>query len=251
MPAWLSPRSAAVTGGAHAASGAGCEDHVRTPIFLDALGRRTAFIAVADGAGSAPKAKIGAQLATLAAAQQARTQLRSLAADAITQEHALEWGEAAHRKLARQAERDGESIEAYHSTMLLALLAPSHVILGHIGDGAIVGRHDGQWRTLSAPFKGEWPGETVFITLPNWRDYYRTGLIDGSLDSIAVFTDGLDAAIFGLKQEPHAPQMDALVDSHARLTASAFERALHTWLNCEAVQRQSHDDRTIAIAMRA
>lgn len=186
--------SASVTGASHRERGKPCQDqsaNIR-------LGPNIVAVAVADGAGSARHAELGAKLAT----QGALDALRRLPHPTTPPgaEDDQSWSELlqaalseARSNVLQEATRLGLPPGELASTLLIAIAAPQGVIATQIGDGGmVVGDGLGGLCTISVPQRGEYANETYFLTGPDAVEgavYQRKG---GPVETLAVFSDGLE-----------------------------------------------------------
>src|SRR4051794_32809250 len=147
---------ASVAGAGHRARGVGCEDASAVELLDDG----TLLVAVADGAGSAPRASEGSTRAVAAA----MAALRS-GADLCAVMH------AARGSLEPVAA--GDRLRDLATTLLVVRATPAGVDTAQVGDGAVVVRRGESLEVVAADAKGEYLNETVFLTSEAWRDSLR------------------------------------------------------------------------------
>ena len=225
--------------------------------------KQTLIAAVSDGAGSAPKSKLGSSAAVLHAVNVTTDEL---AKDA-TLEDALRSGlEAAISAVHRMAERDPRhDVNSYHATLILAAWTPEGVAAIQVGDGAaIVTTTDGP-KMLTIPQQGEYANETYFITMSQASDIAFFNQTEDAT-ALAIFTDGLQKqAVDFAHKRPHAEFIDDAIaagtheheQTQEGIWSSSWstnptdaDQRLHDWLCGEQVAQQNSDDTTLIVASR-
>jgi hypothetical protein len=226
--------AASVAGAGHRARGIGCEDASRVEVLADG----TLLIAVADGAGSAPRADEGSTRAVEAAmvALRAGVPLEAVVEGARS---ALEpvasgerLGDRATTLLVVRARADGATIET-----------------AQVGDGAVVLRRGDALEVVAADAKGEYLNETCFLTSDGWRDALRVETVDGEgVDAVAVMTDGLQLLAFDMATGmPHGP---FFAPFFAFVAGDGEVAKLEAFLGSDRVGERTDDDVTLAVAAR-
>jgi len=224
-------RAATVTGASHRARDEDGQDAVATATLAD--GR--AVIAVADGAGSAPRAAEGSRHAVAAAI------------DAIGRGASIEEAFAA---AARSLGDDAPAERA--TTLLVAVIGGDALAVGQVGDGHIIVRRlDGSYDVVGPVVEREYLNETSFLSSPNWRDSLFTASIDAAdIDAIAVMTDGLQLVAVELATTtPHPGFFDPLFAWAA--SDDAADEELAAFLASPRLAERTDDDLTLALAVRA
>lgn len=237
---------ASVTGRAHRARGSGNQDALAAATARDG----SLLLAVADGAGSAPRAAAGAQLAT-------ETALAVLAAaDLSDPETALRLAlSKASRSLSAQARRSGTQARDYACTLLLAVATAELVCALQLGDGAIIGAQDGEVRRLTRAWRSKFAGETVFVTSPDAQDQASISCCPAAdIAGMALLTDGLEPVATDLATgAPFAPFFMPLFNFAASSAAAELpgrNRQLNELLASERVGSRTFDDTTLLLAAR-
>ena len=222
----------------------------------------TIIIAVADGAGSAPLAHIGAGSVASATVAFLYTLLRLDPDAAIRQDKARQAlrqaAQYARQVLKEKAWQKRASLQAMATTIQL-VVANEHLIATlHIGDGrTVAGDGNDEYFNLSRPYNGEYANETSFITngddpLADSNPALQRREISGAkITGIAVSTDGLDPLSVNLsRDEPHygfyAPAFRVLRQKNdADDAALAIAEVLAT----PEARRKSPDDITLVMAL--
>lgn len=152
-----------------------------------------AILVVADGAGSKPRSKAGADHAVAQV-------IGILEARIETLEH-QRWPEVASAiflevagSLGALADAEGNSVGDYSSTLIVLVATGSHVLCAHVGDGraGYLGE-DGILRAAMTPYKGQEANSTVFLGMlqaSNVQDYLRTRVIPCRARAVMALSDG-------------------------------------------------------------
>ncbi len=216
-------------------------------------------IAVADGAGSASQAEIGAAAAARAAVEAVQSafeaestqprpedfdeeQWRALLKTALSQ---------AREALIRESESRQSPLRDFATTLLLAVAGPHGVAAGQIGDGAIVAVDaNGEFHTLTIPARGEYVNETTFLTADRALDTMQTNVWRGEPIHLATFSDGLQMLALKLATgEAHRPFFDPLFRFLQQQTdAAAATTALDSFLRSPRIAERADDDLTLVLA---
>lgn len=223
----------------------------------------TVVVAVSDGAGSAPKAKIGSYIAVRHAVNVAADELRCHSGP----ETALRAGlKAASDAIGKIADKDPvHDVEGYHCTLILAAWTPDAVAAIQVGDGAaVVTTLDGV-KMLTIPQQGEYANETYFVTMPQAEDIAFFNQTD-SVETLLLFTDGLqNQAIDFANKRPHADFVGSAINAstHADASSPAITSSsswtkeqttadiqLQKWLYGEQVAKHNIDDTTLVVVSR-
>jgi hypothetical protein len=209
-------------------------------------------VAVADGAGSAPRGGDGAK-AVCRHFHDHVEQFRlapELGVDAVRR-----WGERVFNSLRdhlrEMAARADEPLEAYATTFLGAVLAPRYACFLQVGDGAIVVRdlRGRNWQLVFRPLRGEYANETLFLTSDGAADAQQIRPFEGDLDTVALFTDGIErVALYRMEEAPHGPFFEYVSDLVAR--AEDPDAAIRAFLASDALRQRVDDDLTLVVALR-
>lgn len=235
-------------------------------------------LCAADGAGSSPLSRIGAELACRETAQGVvaklapeRAYLRELRRDELAHAvgHAIGlsvWETC--RTLHAVAGASATAPADYRCTLLVAAwyaaAADVLVATSQVGDGAIVAwRRDGAVVRLGAPDSGDFAGE-VRTFLPDAQAPERASHVRvadaAGLDALALLTDGVDDPLHPVEQTAAAlwaqwSRGEAAVLPHVAqravgpvLGTADDGAALADWLGFE--RRGENDDRTAVVLAR-
>jgi hypothetical protein len=238
-------------GSSHVKTGHPCQDFHATA----RLPCGTLVAAIADGAGAAAFAEVGAELAVKTAME---TLSRHLEKDSLVGAGAESWRgllrEAMHSALAavkREAEARGAPVRDLACTLSVAVARPGMVAAAQIGDGSVVGADgDGRILSLLRPIAGEYLNETTFLVSAGALDEIQFAWHEGKFPRLAMLTDGLQMlALKILDGAPHAPFFEPLFRFIATAEDEEKGRAnLTAFLGSERVQTRADDDLTLLLA---
>lgn len=223
-------------------------------------------VAVADGAGSARHSAIGAERVCQYFAACAETYWRkaqlaeavagtSLAAD-VGRDAADVGAAIFHHVLQgvlREAEHMGIEPMELASTLVGAVLLPNEAFFFQLGDGAAVVRQGDGYEVAIEPVETEFVNTTYFITSPGAAEQVRVRTISGSVQEVALFSDGLQGLVMHpMSNEPHATFFETVFRT---LRVEGRDEASQTWLAnmlaSDMVTSRTDDDTSIVIAKRS
>lgn len=242
---------ASVQGTSHQAADVECQDaHAYT-----ALSNGDLIVAVADGAGSAPRGQEGARLATdhivawlgevlQVEYPQDRHEWVGLMAAAMRE---------AREALYERAIQHETPVRVFSTTLTCAVATAECLVVGHIGDGvAIIKDAMGHYEVVARPQRGEYANEAAFLTMPNALDYIEVALLSQSIEALALSTDGLLRLATKLPNfDPFPPFFRPLFDFTTQAEdLSQAEIALAQFLASERVCQRTDDDKTLVLAAR-
>jgi hypothetical protein len=196
------------------------------------------MIAVADGAGSAPRAAEGSQLAVAAAVYWAG---RGITDPASILSRA--------RTCLRTWAGGTDAMRDFATTLSVAILNQRTLRVAQVGDGAVVVLDDaGGLDLLRASDDAEYLNETVFLTSRHWREQLACATRPArGISGVAVLSDGLQLLALDMgAAQPHAGFFNPLFDFAADADASADELA--TFLASPRVSARTDDDSTLVLA---
>lgn len=242
---------ASVVGTSHLETGAPCQD----AYLVRALPTGELIIAMADGAGSAPRSAEGAALAVRSAVDSLTWACQEEApGDAEVWQNTMRqcFIDASHA-LIEMAEREGSALRQFATTLTCAVLTTDLVVLGQIGDGFAVAQDEEQMLVaLSVPQRGEYANEAYFLTMPDALDAVDVSVHIMDARAVALSTDGLLRLALKLPEyAPHTPFFTPLFNFviQAKDEALATEQ-LHEFLNSPRVSARTDDDKTLVLAAR-
>jgi serine/threonine protein phosphatase PrpC len=212
--------------------------------------------AVADGAGTAELAELGAATASQAAVEAVCRGL-SVAPPPADEPS---WQQLLHGAVAQalgavhqEAVSRDVSPSALATTLILLVAARDFAAAAQVGDGAAVAAgEDGNTVALTTPDTGEYLNETTFLVSPGALDRAQFRLWPSPVRHVAIFSDALD--MLALKMPagtPHGPFFSPLFRFVAHMTDQEVARDdLVAFLRSSRVRERTDDDLTLLLAAR-
>ncbi len=209
--------------------------------------------AVADGAGSAPLAEEGAQIAAQTAVDflAMQSQGNSKADDSPWEDWLHSAFEAVRATLKDEAEKRSAELSDFATTLIVAVAAPNFVAVAQIGDGAVVvGESSSQMTALTTPSQGEYLNETTFLTAPDALLQAQFRVWHHPPRHLALLTDGLQMLALKMPTgEPHPPFFAPLFRFVETIEdRDASQSQLLAFLGGERVTQRTDDDLTLLLA---
>ena len=239
-------------GTSHFKTGDPCQDaHAWRVSLCDTLA-----VAMADGAGTAPLADVGATLAVKTALETVCAEWEATAGAGRSDEewHALLTGgvAAALRALEAEAAARQVGLRDLACTLSVAMVRPGEMVAAvQIGDGAVVAREEGgEAFAVTRPAPAEYLNETTFLTSSGAVDGAAFAVRRGGITRLAVLTDGLQMLALKMPAgDPHPGFFDPLF----RFVAAAEDpeaaaTSLRGFLDSPRVRDRADDDLTLFLA---
>lgn len=161
--------------------------------------------------------------------------------------------------LAERADEDAENPEfvlnprAYASTLTCAILTPDCLMVGQIGDGAVVAlAGPDELIAVTRLQRGEYANETHFLIEQDALDQLTIDYLDCPVNGLAVMSDGLIRLALRMPtQEPHLPFFQPLFRFADTIKDAAEASAqLAAFLDSERVNARTDDDKSLVLAVR-
>ena len=251
--------AASAAGSSHARDGIPNQDAVDHRL-VETGGGQVVVVAVADGAGSAPRSGEGSRIAVEAAVGSIVDGINRRPAAAFSKHLAASLVRGAIKKAKNAVVRHGRErgVEARElaCTLIVAVASERLVTAAQVGDGAAVAFNidSGAARTLCAAHGGEYANETTFITSRTRPHRMASvGHASGSdYDALALITDGLQHLALKMPERKAFPGFwnPILQDLAQTGEPEAVPGRLHAFISSQRVQSRTSDDVTIAIAAR-
>ena len=243
--------AASVAGVSHAKTGLPCQDaHGVKPLDGGGL-----IAAVADGAGSAMLAEVGARIAVEVSVQ--TLERRILAArDAnaqISSDDLKEVLAAVQLALETESNARQEPLRELATTLLLVAVSAEQVAVLQVGDGAVVAINAQQELfALTVPPDAEYANATTFVTSPDALESAQIVLQTLPITALALFSDGLQRLALKLPAgAPHAPFFTPLFGFARGLADEAQGAAqLASFLRSPRITERADDDLTLVLGVR-
>lgn len=241
---------ASVIGTSHESKGKECEDSWGGVISKTG---EILCLCVADGAGTAIHARIGATKTTKWLPKRLTNDFDVIFASNDESLRTLICTELQNH-LRRVAKRRGHDLCDYACTVVAVVLhCDGRWLAFHIGDGGIVGLFEDGLHIISAPKKGEYANETFFITnhLPEQymsiirSDSFRDNV---RLKGVALFSDGVEGSLIDRRENTVAKAVEKMIGWLKDNKRKKSERALKKSLE-ETFRKKSSDDCTVAICL--
>ena len=243
---------ASVRGSSHEKLGLPCQDAHQWSI----LPNGTIIAAVADGAGSAPLAEVGATLACEEVVRRIGERLKPLnGADGLKDD---QWKElltgsvtAARAVIELEAQMRSVPLADFATTLLVAAAGKGFAAAMQIGDGAIVvAESEDTVNCVGRPDQSEYVNETSFLTSATALAQAVPIIWRGQLAHLALLSDGLQMAALRMPEaEPHpgffAPLFRFVRSQENGASANA---GLVEFLNSPRLRERTDDDVTLVLA---
>ena len=232
-----------VTGTGHRANAVPCQDAFRFRPFGPES--RWLAVAVADGAGSATHAEVGA---TMTCDELVRRVALGTPETLLTPDGLTELFCGVRDAVLAEAERLGVPGRELACTALLAVVGPTAAAFAQVGDGAIVAGD----RVVFWPEPAEYANATDFLTDDDWAARLRFETTTGPTDELAVITDGLQRlALDFAARTPHAAFFRPLFDAlRSAADAETLVEPFRAFLESPRVNARTDDDLTLVVAAR-
>jgi hypothetical protein len=238
-------------GSSHEKLGKPCQDRMSCVLVADPL---TLIAVVADGAGTAAQAHLGAEIAVATVSSIAQLGVRAGRTD--FKDLLREGARLARERLVEAAQDKQVAPRDLACTLLAAIVAPIGGAALQIGDGAIViAEEKPAWRHVFWPQKGEYANTTFFLSDEQALAQAAVAdLPDEALD-IALFSDGMEPlALHFASQSAHEPFFRTvfapLHASRASGEDSALSQGLTQLLVSPQVRARTDDDVTLVLGTR-
>jgi hypothetical protein len=210
---------------------------------------------VADGAGSAPLAEVGAPIAARTAAGRAVTLLAAgVPADEAGWQRFCRTV-LVHARAAVESEAAARQVPSRElaSTLIVAVAGPDLVVAAQVGDGAAVCQDgDGQVAALTRPPRAEYVNETTFLVSPGALDRAQTVLQRKPVRRLALFSDGLQMLALRLSDgAAHPPFFQPMFEFIGGVCdGERAQRELEAFLHSPRIRDRADDDLTLVLAAR-
>ena len=240
-----------VQGTSHIKSGQPCQDSSYHYISPDG---DILIAAVADGAGSARLSDVGSALTARESVEAARISLSHSSAEisegylrSIARTGAI----IARSKLEQEASSRGIWIGDLATTLLLVICSGGVIAVAQVGDGGIVISDEAKgFSTLTAPQRGEYANETIFLVSRGALSSLQISAARVSVPRIAMFTDGIQNLVLASSDyTPHAPFFSPLFRwFESRDDQFDFTSELKNLLTSPKFTQRADDDLTLLLA---
>ncbi|MBO9633493.1 MAG: protein phosphatase 2C domain-containing protein [Chitinophagaceae bacterium] len=242
------------TGTSHLQSQRDCEDALEFKTVALPDGDEALICCVSDGAGSALHAAEAASF-TVQSTVRLLGELMTIQGN-IEENELLEMLEFVYDELQQRANAKEENINEYSCTLLGTVITENKAIFFQVGDGAIIrDTNPDQYATVWWPHNGEYSNTTAFLVDDCNMSHLRVITLTETISEIAIFTDGLQ--LLTLNNESlsvHQPFFNDLFKWLRMATQeehlAVLNRKLGEYLNSEAINNRTDDDKTLFLATR-
>ncbi len=215
----------------------------------------TLVVAVADGAGTARLAEIGASLAVKTVLESVCSELEvttGARTDAEWQALLTNAVTGSLRILEEEATARDAALRDFACTLAIAVVRPGEQVAAlQIGDGAVVAQEeDGEVFVVTRPAPSEYLNETTFLVSPGAVDGASFVVRHGDIARLAALTDGLQMLALRMPDgDPHPGFFDPLFRFvAAEKDPESAKVSLQAFLNSSRVRERADDDLTLFLA---
>lgn len=221
---------------------------------------------VADGAGSAKYADVGAKLAVttaldfLARTEEWLQRQRHLSWDSLVQRPSEKMAHNLFTKVVDQAvtvlhqtaDRNQWDIDDLACTLIAFIATPHWLAAMQIGDGFLVVRPpDQDYRLLFQPHKGEYVNQTTFVTSETALADMQIQVLAEPQYFICAATDGLEKVAIRLSDWTAFPPFFQPLEEYLQETADPNQEDdyLVSFLASDRLNQRTDDDKTLLLCL--
>jgi len=225
----------------HLAAGKGCEDEIE---FLERNG--VLACALADGAGSRKRCKIGARIAVTEACEELVEHFDDLRkrprADALI--HRINLG------LARRAGELQEDTRELASTLAFVAIRGLEFVAGNLGDGIVGSIPNASGNVLIGPEWGEYANQTYFTTDPVAIEHTRIvqGTLEGDRNTFIMMSDGGVKRLYDFKSKALTSNGVEIASWLFKTSADQVLNSLESFMRTTLAPRSNDDCSIILIS---
>lgn len=237
---------ASICGTSHQSSGIPCQDaHYWQISDGDVL-----VAAVADGAGSASLAELGAEIAAKRAVESFCVSGKTSGDDKGVRSSLNDALKDAQKAVLAEASARQVDVRQLATTLILVVATPDLVAAAQVGDGiAVVRDSDGNIKGLTVPEGGEHVNETTFLNARRDLKHAQMSLWRGSFTHVAIMSDGLQRLALKMPSgQPHSPFFTPLFNFLSSKPESAqAKEQLEQFMVSPRVTDNTTDDMTLVL----
>jgi hypothetical protein len=229
-----------------------CQDRLACTV----LNQESLVAVVADGAGSAPLADRGAEIAVRCFVDYVDGHIlgETLDLEALMRSAAV----FARTRIEEDAREQGASIAHYATTLLAVLVTPTAGGAIQIGDGVIVVNNGGaEWDWVFWPQRGEFVNTTSFLTDQDALERLEVDVFPSAAPvvDVAVLSDGLERlALNHISRTVHSPFFNGFLKELLAVESleecGSLSTDLKAFLSSARVRAQTNDDVSLVVATR-
>jgi len=207
---------------------------------------------VADGAGSAQHGGEGAEIAIKAAAEFMQKKL-ALTEFGLGDDFAVDCVMAVRAALFSAAEKERVRAREFACTFLGVVSTNQGTLIMQIGDGGIVIDIGNGLEVPIVPMSGEYANMTHFVTDEDAVDRLESRAFSQPVVKAAAFSDGVQRLALQMDTntayEPFFSPFFKVLSTATAEQEDQLQDALMRFLNSEAVNDRTDDDKTLALAV--
>lgn len=247
---------ASITGTSHSSASKECQDECLATTLTAPDGEDIFIGLIADGAGTAKHAAIGARIACesgMAAIAGWIHQVGSFFD--INPADVTIWLEKIIESIQKFADREALASRDYACTILGVVIGNKSSVFFQIGDGAIVFSDDvAGFVPMFWPDSGEYANMSYFITDEDAMAHLHIRVCPSAPDEIAMFSDGLQRlALVYESKSAHNPFFQPMFSVLRKSTSDdchSLSDQLAAFLNSPKVNERTDDDKSMILATR-
>lgn len=239
-------------GTSHTATGLPCQDSCWAQVDTPAGKTPVLSIFVADGAGSAQHGGEGAELAIKAAAEFMQKKL-ALPEFGLGDDFAVDCVMSVRAALFSAAEKERVRAREFACTFLGIVSTNQGTLIMQIGDGGIVIDVGSGLEVPIVPMSGEYANMTHFITDEDAVDRLESRAFNKPVTKAAAFSDGVQRLALQMDtnsaHEPFFAPFFKVLSTATEEQEDQLQDAMMRFLNSDAVNDRTDDDKTLALAV--
>lgn len=239
-------------GTSHTATGLPCQDSCWAQVDTPARKTPVLSIFVADGAGSAQHGGEGAELAIKAAAEFMQKKL-ALPEFGLGDDFAVDCVMSVRAALFSAAEKERARAREFACTFLGIVSTNQGTLIMQIGDGGIVIDVGSGLEVPIVPMSGEYANMTHFITDEDAVDRLESRAFNKPVTKAAAFSDGVQRLALQMDtntaHEPFFASFFKVLSTATEEQEDQLQDAMMRFLNSDAVNDRTDDDKTLALAV--
>jgi serine/threonine protein phosphatase PrpC len=248
---------ASVVGTSHLKSSLPCQDASRGGIFVEPNGEEILLAVASDGAGSAARAQLGAQLACDLFVDEVKAHFAGQRGWERLAEGFIQNWIGRFQTLAAGRSGEIQKTQDFACTLLAAVVGRERAAYFQIGDGAMVEsrrEEPDRYSVVCWPQQGEYANTTNFLTDADAAEKVFCELKNCAIDELALFTDGLQSLVLDYRvRSAHSPffaPLFAWLRPRSGGHLPQLSNSLAAYLNSEKINSRTDDDKTLILATR-
>lgn len=209
---------------------------------------------VSDGAGSAEFGRQGAALVCRSISTEIRRYFENTST-MPSESTVAAWIDSTRDRIFAVSERKLLAPRVFASTLVCVIASRREALVIHIGDGCVVLKDEniGEWIAPTWPDHGEYASTTSFV-IDDPAPRLRVNHLTGNFGAVVLFSDGLERLALDFKNRQPFPRFFEGVSTPIHQSVEVgrdrkLSAQLRNFLNSEAVNSRTDDDKTLIIAV--